>query len=216
MASYYDLRALVGLLGVSLPVALPLVACLVNGPSRLLPSLSEYYGTGSRDVLVGVLCVFSAFFVVYRGYDRVDAWAGNFGALFAIVVAVCPCTSKNEVVTHLHFGAAALLFVTFAFFCLFRFTKRNPERVAVTRRKVLRDKIYKACGALIVAGLIAIGIRGLLLGKDPADNSFTFFVESLMLWAFGLAWIIKGNALLADESVERAAPTPIRKVAVVQ
>jgi hypothetical protein len=216
VASYRDLRALVGLLGMLLPIALPSVACLVDGRSPLLSSVSAYYGTGSRDVLVGVLFVFSAFFVEYRGYDRIDECAGNAGALFAMVVAVCPCTSRNQVVATLHLVAAALLFLTFAFFCLFRFTKRDPGRVAVTRRKQLRDSIYKVNGGVIVAGMIAIALHGLFRDKSQPASTFTFFVESLMLWAFGFAWIVKGNALLADESPENVAPSPVHNVAVVR
>ncbi len=202
VASYYDLRALVGALGILLPFATPIVARLVDGPAPLLSTLSAYYGTGARDVFVGVLCVFAAFFVVYKGYDRTDEWAGNAGAVFATVVAVCPCTSENETVATLHLVAAALLFLTFAFFCLFRFTRRNPTRVAVTRRKVLRDSIYKVSGSVIVAGLIGIGVHGLFRDKSQTPSSFDFFVEWLMLWAFGFAWIVKGEALLADENVE--------------
>jgi len=216
VASYRDLRALVGLLGMLLPIALPGLAWLVDGPSPLMASVSAYYGTGSRDVLVGVLFVFSAFFVEYRGYDRIDERAGNAGAVFAMVVAVCPCTSLNEVVSTLHLVAAALLFLTFAFFCLFRFTKRNPARVAVTRRKELRDSVYKVSGGVIVAGLGAIVLHGLFRDRVQPPSSFNFFVECLMLWAFGFAWIVKGNALLADENHESVASLPSGNVAVVR
>ena len=188
--SYLDLRMLLGLLGVSLPLVLPLLA------GQLQPSISDFYATRSRDVLVGVLFVIGGFLLAYRGYEAIDDVAGNVGGFAALFVALFPSTSSSAAVQTIHFVAAATLFLTFAFFCWFLFTKRDPKHTIITPRKVLRDRIYRISALLIVLGMAAVGVHAL---AHPNPNShFVYYAETEMLWAFGFAWGVKGRALLAD------------------
>lgn len=49
-------------------------------------SVSGYYYTGVRDVLVGSLCAIGVFLFSYSGYDDWDKWLTNAAGLFAIGV----------------------------------------------------------------------------------------------------------------------------------
>ena len=68
-------------------------------------------------------------------------------------------------VDYLHFGSAAVFFVTLAFFCFFVFTRildkhRDPSGT-LTPEKALRNKVYIWCGRAIVAALAALAINAL-------------------------------------------------------
>ena len=69
--SYLALRKLIGLTGVLLPLLLP-VGCLIYGESiSIQDSISDYYYTETRNILVGVLFVLGFFLLAYRGYEPI-------------------------------------------------------------------------------------------------------------------------------------------------
>jgi len=82
--SYLTLRAAVGIVGVALPPVLS-GGCLLLGDCRSLErSISSYYGTGMRDVFVGLLFAI-AFFMFLVGVCVLRAYAsglkGKLGVL---------------------------------------------------------------------------------------------------------------------------------------
>jgi hypothetical protein len=93
--SYLGLRKAVGMIGIGLPVVLVLGKVLFDG-AGIEPSISNYYYTVMRDVLVGSLCAIGVFLVSYRGYAFVDNIAGKLVTICAIGVALCPVKIENE------------------------------------------------------------------------------------------------------------------------
>lgn len=69
LVSYLTLRKAIGLLGLLLPLILAVGERLIFSRG-LRESVSGYYYTGMRGVLVGGLCAIGAFLLAYRGYDR--------------------------------------------------------------------------------------------------------------------------------------------------
>lgn len=104
----------------------------------------------------------------------------------------------------LHDLAAVSLLGFLAYLCLFVFTRRI-ERLHVrpdgraTRAKRRRDLVYRWSGGVIALciGLMVVG--GWLRHRAAPGASWwdawhlTFWVESVALWAFGVAWIVKGR-----------------------
>ena len=90
LISYLSLRKAVGIIGVSLPVVLLLGNWLVFGCTRLEDSISYYYYSGMRGVLVGSLWAIGVFLLSYRGYDTRDQMAGRLACFFALGVALFP------------------------------------------------------------------------------------------------------------------------------
>jgi len=84
------------------------------------------------------------------------------------------------------------------YFCLFLFTKTNPDKIP-TRQKLLRNRVYKVCGTLIVVALILI----VIVKQFPENSEMmrlapVFWLESVAVVAFGISWLTKGEAFLKD------------------
>ena len=198
LVSYLTLRRVVGILGVLLPVLLAL-GCLVFGScAELRNSISDYYGTEMRDVFVGILFAIGWFLFSYRGYDRKDDIAGTLACLFALGVALFPATSESKAIRTAHFLSAAALFLVLSCFSLYLFRKTKPG-VPPTPQKVWRNRIYMACGVIMLACIASVAVYlRFLQDTSVAAIKPVFWLESLALWAFGWSWFVKGETLLRD------------------
>ncbi|HEX9036697.1 MAG TPA: hypothetical protein VF808_06855 [Ktedonobacterales bacterium] len=66
----------------------------------------------------------------------------------------------------------------------------------MTKNKQRRNLIYDLCGAVIVLCLVLIALRGLFHIAVPLPfHHEAFWLESIALWAFGAAWIVKGELI---------------------
>lgn len=203
IVSYLTLRRVVGILGISLPFVLSIGAFLLFH-TGLRGSISSYYHTAMRDVFVGFLFAIGSFLFAYQGYDRTDNIAGNLACVFAIGVAVFPTTPAGQdeslAISNLHQVFAGLFFLTLAFFSLHLFTKTDPNR-SPTRRKLQRNRIYRACGIAMLACVILIALYDFL--PDTIANTLTptrpvYWLESVAIICFGVSWFTKGEAILKD------------------
>ena len=196
--SYLTLRRAVGILGVLLPVLLA-VGCLVLGSCTALEqSISAYYGTAMRDILVGILFVIGWFLFSYRGYERKDDAAGDLACFFALGVALFPTTSGSNAIRTVHFLCATALFLVLAYFSLCLFTKTR-KGVPPTPEKKIRNRIYVVCGVIMLACIASVALYHALLTETPiAAIKPVFWLESLALWAFGWSWFVKGKTLWMD------------------
>ena len=203
--SYLTLRKAIGVLGIALPFALAFGGLWLHGV-ELQNSVSSYYRTEMRDVFVGTLCAIAVFLMAYNGYDPIDNVIGKLASLFAIGTALLPVApdrdpSPHEVlIGNIHLFSAALFFLALAIFSLFLFTQTDPQKKK-TQKKQQRNAVYIACGCLILVGLVLIAVIGLL-----PDGTLTelkkghpiFWLESMMVVAFGFSWLTKGEAILQD------------------
>lgn len=198
--SYLALRKAVGWIGILLPFVLMLGYFFLIQGTIIEQSISHYYYTGMRDVFVGSLCAIALFMFFYSGYNEWDNWMGNLAGLFAIGAALFPTTEagKNDWIGYVHFACAALLFITLACFSLFLFTKTKKNAVP-TPRKLIRNRIYIACGCIMVACLVAIVIYINFIEDDNSESSFKFWAETIALLAFGVSWMTKGETLYPDK-----------------
>jgi hypothetical protein len=199
--SYLTLRWVVGLLGMLLPLLLAIGAMILFSATALEDSISDYYGTGMRDVFVGVLCAIGCFLLTYKGHEKKDNVAGNLACAFALGVAFFPATSSSAWVRAVHFSSAAALFVTLSYFSLFLFTKTS-EDASPTPRKVIRNRIYVGCGVAMLVCIGLIGVYYLFDVTSLATIKPVFWLESAALLAFGVSWFVKGETLLKDEDPE--------------
>ncbi len=215
--SFLVLRRVVGFIALLLPLTLVVPWWAAN--HNLLPSsMSSYYYTGMRDIFVGALCAIGIINICCRGYDRHDTTLGILSGIFAIGVAFFPtmpdsgATHAQIVVGTIHIVCASLLFLSLAYFCFFLFTM-SAEGLVVTRRKRHRNGIYRVCGGMILASVLAIILfkvihRPYLFG--PIGSMFCF--ETTALMSFGVAWMVKGGVVLRDElAVEHAAVEYLRE-----
>lgn len=93
-----------------------------------------------------------------------------------------------------HYASATLLFAFLAWYA-FKVFPRKIEEVDAGNAKIRRNRIYYACGTVIVLSMIALGAYGLFGDAWPwwNDYNLTFWCEAFALWAFGLSWMVKGR-----------------------
>lgn len=201
--SYLALRKSIGIIGVALPVVLALGKIALGDPG-IESSISGYYYTNMRDVFVGSMCAIAVFLMSYRGYERSDEIAGDLACVFALGVALFPTTPEispsalDRIVGGVHLLSAACFLLTLAYFSLVLFRKTHPH-TAPTERKVLRNKVYRVCGYVIV---VCIALIALLIGSGWSQvlSRFdpVFWLESAAVVAFGISWLTKGETFLRD------------------
>jgi multisubunit Na+/H+ antiporter MnhB subunit len=216
--SYLQLRRAIGFLGMLLPVILPVGVLMLAPDEGWQPTISDYVDTVMGGAFVGILFAIGVFLYFYVGYDPdpgtprflpSDKLASNLGGLFAIAVALFPTTSSVGFVQGVHATSAGLLFLVLAYFALWQFTKTGGD---TTPEKIVRNRIYRICGVTILVCVGLILINGWLLRDTSlADVKPVFWLESIALWAFGVAWFVKGEGVPAvndDETPPELVPDP--------
>lgn len=197
--SYMSLRKTAGLIGVLLPFVLVLGLSFINRETTIEQSISYYYHTAMGDVLVGAVCAVGLFMFFYAGYDKGDNWTGNVAGIGAVGLAWFPTAlSKSEPGTQvIHLVFASIFFLSLAYFAIFRFTKTHDGEEP-KGRKLVRNRIYIACGTVMVVCLVAILVYMVL--DFGGDFPLVFVAETVALVAFGVSWLVKGEAFLADKT----------------
>lgn len=197
IVSYLTLRRALGIFGILLP-ALVVFGALVLDSSRLLSSVSAYYGTSMRDVLVGFEFAMGWFLFSYRGYDRRDDIIGDLACVFFLGTAVFPTTSANETIQIVHAVCAAGAFLMLATFSLCLFTKTRKDREPTDEKKD-RNKIYVGCGVIMLVCIALVAVNHFFF-KDSGLSRFqpVFWLETIAMLAFGVSWITKGEWLRKD------------------
>ncbi len=200
---YLGVRRAIGYLGIALPIALPAVTWIFGGAGGLAhgpvfrDSLSAYYYSGiGGSVFVGSIFAIGVFLLVYR-YRRLDDMLGNVGCGSAMALALFPTNDKGVKATwsagYIHLISASVFLVTLALICIFVFTL--GDKATRTLRKRHRNTIYFSCGSIMAVALI-----GALASQFFVTWHYTLLIcETLAVWAFGFAWIVKGEVLLKDE-----------------
>ena len=198
LVSHLRLRRVLGILGVALPFVLMLWGFALSGWSmELQDSISDYYSLRTREVFVATLVAIGLFLFTYRGYERKDDIAGHLACVFALGVAFFP-NSGEDWEQIVHFSSAAGLFLVLAFFSIFLFTKSRGYQ---TPQKRMRNRAYVTCGIVMLVCMALTGLYKLYF-EDTAISDYkpVFWLESLMIWAFGISWFVKGETLLKDKN----------------
>lgn len=213
----HRLRKAIGLIGTGLPLLLLAGVALFGVPMQ--DSISEFFFTGLRDVFVLALSGVGVFLINYHGHDPeagewltdwcVSSVAGATALGVALIPTVCEAgcyeppaladrlLASETLQSVLHFGSAGVFLTSLAVMCLYLFTKSDQPSPPADKRR--RNAFYIGCGWVILAMVAALLLFKLVFreigqGWDAAWH-FTFWAESIAVWAFGLAWLLKGEAL---------------------
>lgn len=219
--SHLILRGILGLLGLMLPIVLLIWgAALPNPVDPPLNSISDHYHySGMGHFFVGTLMAIGFFLAAYRGYDKYDDRAGWIACVFALCVAFFPNRSSYTFIPKFHFGCAVALFLVLSFFSIFLFTKTKPKEDKNWKQRIRhlmgslfrksankdeqRNKVHVICGLAMLGFMIFYALFKLALSlwsqslilQAWNESTLLFWIETLMLWAFGISWIVKGRWL---------------------
>jgi hypothetical protein len=195
------MRKLIGILGMALGFAV-VFGGVIFGNGGIERSFSAYYLTNMRDLFVGVLFITGAFLLSYKGYDFHDNLITSLSGIMAIGIAIFPveATIPNNIfnfnttwASALHTITSVSFFLLLSYMSYFRFTKGSSD----TKIKKTRNIIYKA-SALVMAVNLVFGGAYMFLGLFPDSPYFITIIEIIMLNAFGVSWLVKGQAILKD------------------
>ncbi|MDX1439414.1 MAG: DUF6185 family protein [Rubricoccaceae bacterium] len=209
--SSHSHRQVIGYIGLLLPALLIIMVLLRDGMElwKNLESISAYYYTGAVAAFVGMLIALALFLFTYRGYENKYHWsdraAGITAAVAALGVALFPTAAPQGVpqltwwsseTGVLHYGCAIMLFAMFAVYALWLF-RLTSDGNRISPGKRLRNRVYVACGLVIVVSMVWALLAGL-------DDKSIFLPESIALIAFAISWLVKGRALRSIRSTARS------------
>jgi membrane protease YdiL (CAAX protease family) len=192
---------------------------LDNGLNQPLQSISHYYYTRVSSIFVAILSILATFLIIYKGKDPIDFYISLAAGLFALCVVffptgniteICCDASKNYSVTYLkvsafregfHYASAGIFLGCLAYMSLFLFTKSNKTPQSRGSKKIIRNRIYRVCGILMIAAIVVIvaGYFELIPKTFYVNNQITFWMETVAVESFGFSWLIKGETMLKDE-----------------
>lgn len=208
--SYYRIRKMLGWLGLALPVVLIIGGWLSQ--QTVEPSISDYYHTLMRDAFVGTLTAIGLFLIAYPGHDPdkgehvSDDLITTVAGIAAFGVAYFPNEARMQanllgsitqqalgykVAAAAHYFSAVIFLGALAALCLRKFARTA---------KPLRRRIYRACGWTILAMTVLVIVASWFKIRGPEgpqkivnDWMLVLWFEAIAIWAFALAWLVKGR-----------------------
>jgi hypothetical protein len=209
--SYINLRRLIGVLGILLPF-ICVLGGLVFAHLPCQRSISFYYHTNMRDFFVGLMIAVSMFLITYKGYQTKDIIVTTLSGIAGIGIALFPLEFFKGLAVPIglfqvnaplssiiHVACAGIFFTLLAVNSMFLFTLSGDGREPKTENKKIRNVIYIVCGAVILLSLATFAALYLLVGDEELNKGILVLIlESIMLFAFGISWLVKGETLFRD------------------
>ena len=200
VGTFLLLRTAIGWIGTLLPIVVIVGdAAFSSGP--LPNSLSDYYYTPMRNILVGALCVLGVFLLLYDVSVRVDRWITNAAGIGVLGVAFLPgsppvphLTTSQEVIGDLHVFFAAIAFVGLSA-TMWRFAyavSDGPDAPPPSPRGAL---FYRVSACVMLGFVILSGVAILLPLSVQNAVLAIYDTEALAIVTFGISWLVKGRAL---------------------
>ncbi|MDT0678515.1 hypothetical protein [Autumnicola musiva] len=217
------LRKTIGILGMALPFILIFSLFIFSGFAGPLNSISHYYYTRVSGILIGVMSILSIFLIIYKGKEPIDLLVSLIAGITALFVVMFPTgniteicqdatksysvtiLSKNELRETFHYISAAVFLGSLSFMSICLFTKSNQTKDERGTKKILRNRIYRVCGVIMIVSMAVIFL-GDFCGMIPEDfyqeHQLTFWMEALAVECFGFSWLVKGETIFKDKSYE--------------
>jgi hypothetical protein len=226
--TYRRIRRAIGYLGISLPILLLIFSFISFFKTAVQHSISHYYYTNLREIFTGTLFAVGLFLICYKGRGNKSVWKNdnlltNISGFMAVGVALVPTNPEKDQqklyslipfsenwLGYLHYGFAAVLFLLFALLAINVFTLGQENETRAPKSILNENNIYRVCGYSIIVFIILIPLVHF-------SSYSTLILETLSLFAFGIAWLIKGRALgdkgiIGQKLYQENNPTDTEKV----
>ena len=195
-------RAILGWLGMALPIIVAILALVFNCLNgRLVPdSISAtYYLDPCITPFMIILGASGIFLICYNGYDKQDDIICTLAGIFGLFICIFPCSATalanvgmfqlpRDISGLIHNLSAVIFFLLLAYNSYFLFTKGGDNP---TPKKLKRNLIYRICGIGMVASFLL-----LIPGNIFHIYGMTWFVETIALAFFGISWLTKADIYL--------------------
>jgi hypothetical protein len=187
----HTLKLIVGIIALSLASLTSFLA------KSQITSISEsyYMGDWARNIFVGFLFAIAAFLLSYNGQSRAELVLSKLAAVAALGVALfpCDCNGNPEIIPHVHFSSAAVMFLVLTYFC-YLFFKRAREKGHTEANR--RATVYALCGITIMVAILTL-VADTIFGGVLKDlfPRLIFYCERAGLIAFGVSWLTASRSL---------------------
>ena len=200
VGTFLLLRKAIGWIGTLLPIVV-IVGDAAFSAGPLPNSLSDYYYTPMRNILVGALCVLGVFLLLYDVSVRVDRWITNAAGIGVLGVAFLPgsppvphLTTSQEVIGNLHVFFASIAFLGLAA-TMWRFSyavSDGPQAPPPSPRSALFYRV----SACVMLGFVLLSGVAILLPLSIQNSTLAIYdTEAVAIFTFGISWLVKGRAL---------------------
>lgn len=185
------LRAMIGWLGMLLPWIV--VALIGYFPE----SISATWYTNACTPFMIILGAASLLLISYKGYEAIDDIILTYSGMAGLGICLFPCSIEtvtgrvgtflldSTVSNIIHIICAILFFVLLAYNSFFLFTKCAGE---MTKKKKIRNVIYRVCGVGMVASFLILLI--------PQFHIKVWLMETIALFFFGISFLTKADIYL--------------------
>ncbi|GAA0712479.1 DUF998 domain-containing protein [Aquimarina litoralis] len=208
--SMYSLRKTIGILGLALPML------LLVSHQQLLSSMSHYYYTAGGVFFILILSAFGLILINYRGYPKQegesysDRLITTVAGICILITVLVPTKSENPLgslfftdtpylfghesngfLGAIHLLSAALFFMLLGYMSFSKFVLNHNASAS-------RNRLFKRCGIIVwgsIGMLVAIFVLETILGINFDDiiPAYTFWLEWVAVYAFAVAWLVKGR-----------------------
>ena len=200
VGTFLLLRKAIGWIGTLLPIVV-IVGDAAFSAGPLPNSLSDYYYTPMRNILVGALCVLGVFLLMYDVSVRVDRWITNAAGIGVLGVAFLPgsppvphLTTSQEVIGNLHVFFASIAFLGLAA-TMWRFgyaVSDGPDAPPPSPR----GSVFYRASACVMLGFVLLSGVAILLPLSIQNSTLAIYdTEAVAIFTFGISWLVKGKAL---------------------
>jgi hypothetical protein len=197
--AYKRLRTMLGILGIALSVLVIIFGQFGENDPEWWYSISAAFFSNAGPIFIAVMGSVGCFLLTYGGYSLLDKIVNRAAGALAVVIAFFPCSAthlerigimylKKAVSNAIHCTAAGLFFALLGFNIIFLFTRGG---MTPTKWKKWRNRVYYICGWGIVLFMLIQAIS--VIFSWP--GWITVINETVMLWFFGIAWLVKGEAI---------------------
>ena len=128
-------------------------------------------------------------------------WCSNTWCSCIAHQAGCQGTCRDTVFSYLHIGSAGLFFASTALIAWCLFTKGGDCKQTDRERKQKerRNSIYRVCAGIIFVCILLI-VAAVAISRLMDSTTFdqirgVLILEGIAVWAFGVAWLVKGRPL---------------------
>ncbi|MFD2563154.1 hypothetical protein [Aquimarina rubra] len=208
--SMYSLRKTIGILGLALPIL------LLVSHQQLLSSMSHYYYTAGGVFFILILSAFGLILLNYRGYPKQegesfsDRLITTVAGICILVTVLIPTKSENPLGTlfftdypylfghesngflgAIHLLSAASFFFLLGYMSFYKFVLNHDA--SASRNRLFRRSgiiVWASVGALIIIFAIE---KILKINMDEVFPAYTFWLEWVAVYAFAVAWLVKGR-----------------------
>lgn len=174
-------------------------------------SISSTYYANHKIFFIGILFATAVFYFSYKGYDWKDRVLTIVQGIGVVGIILFPCYTEGAPayvglfslpikISHIiHCCFTALYFFGFGFHITFLFPLSNGN---MTSQKKKRNRIYRVCGIIIFTFMIIQAFTSTIFRPFFGNFPTTWFNEFIMLSAFCLAWLVKGEAFTFLNDIE--------------